>query len=57
VSPALEAEIKADAKNEECSVVLKTKEQDKEESGILLKPKQEVVAKSAAQIVIEQREK
>lgn len=55
VSPALEMEIKAEAKNEDCGVVLKPKEQVKEEPGILLTPRQEVVAKSAAQIVIEQR--
>ncbi|ONK64694.1 uncharacterized protein A4U43_C07F28910 [Asparagus officinalis] len=41
VSPALEAEIKSEVK--------------KEDTGIVLKPKQEIVAKSAAQIVHEQR--
>lgn len=43
VSPSLEMEIKSDVK--------------KVESGILLKPKQEAVSKSAAQIVDEQRRK
>ena len=41
VSPALEAEIKSEVKD----------------TGIVLKPKQEMVAKSAAQIVHEQRGK
>lgn len=62
VSPALEAEIKAEAKSEDGSVLKKQKqevdvkvEDTKEGSGIMLKPKQEVVAKSAAQIIHEQR--
>lgn len=42
VCPALETEIKSEVK---------------EETGIVLKPKQEMVAKSAAQIVREQRGK
>jgi len=40
VSPALEAEVKSEVK--------------REDTGIVLKPKQEMVAKSAAQIVHEQ---
>lgn len=62
VSPALEAEIKAEAKSEDGGVLKKQKqevdvkvEDTKEGSGIMLKPKQEVVAKSAAQIIHEQR--
>ncbi|KMS97799.1 hypothetical protein BVRB_5g123610 [Beta vulgaris subsp. vulgaris] len=62
VSPALESEIKTEVKNEDCGVVLKSKqnvnveaEVKKEESGIMFKPRQDVVAKSAAQIIHEQR--
>ncbi|KAJ6795411.1 replication protein A 70 kDa DNA-binding subunit B [Iris pallida] len=45
VSPALESEIKSEVKMEKGT-----------ETGIILKPKQEIVAKSAAQIVHEQHE-
>lgn len=51
VSPALEAEYKAEVKSEETGIVLKPKQ---EESGIVLKPKQEIQTKSVAQIVHEQ---
>ncbi|XP_058180756.1 replication protein A 70 kDa DNA-binding subunit B [Rhododendron vialii] len=61
VSPALEAEIKAEGKMEESGIVLKpkpemaiTSEVKSEGTGIILKPKQELVVKSAAQIVHEQ---
>ncbi|PIN00420.1 Single-stranded DNA-binding replication protein [Handroanthus impetiginosus] len=61
VSPALEAEFKADLKTEESGIVLKPKQEMAVESevksvvsGFVLKPKQEVMAKSAAQIVHEQ---
>lgn len=64
MSPALESEIKTEVKNEDCGVVLKSKqnvnveaEVKKEESGIMFKPRQDVVAKSAAQIIHEQRGK
>ncbi|KAL2935356.1 Replication protein A 70 kDa DNA-binding subunit B [Bienertia sinuspersici] len=62
VSPALEAEIKAEVKTEDCGVILKPKQEadvkaevKKEDTGIVLKPKQEMVTKSAAQIIYEQR--
>ncbi|KAK4362300.1 hypothetical protein RND71_017541 [Anisodus tanguticus] len=51
VSPALEAEYKAEVKSEETGIVLKRKH---EEIGIVLTPKQEIQTKSAAQIVHEQ---
>ncbi|KAL0415942.1 UNVERIFIED_CONTAM: Replication protein A DNA-binding subunit B [Sesamum latifolium] len=61
VSPALEAEYKAEVKTEGSGIVLKPKQEMDVESevrseakGIVLKPKEEVVAKSAAQIVHEQ---
>lgn len=61
VSPALEAEIKAEGKMEESGIILKPKpemaisnEVKSEGTGIILKPKQEMVVKSAAQIVHEQ---
>ncbi|MED6119851.1 Replication protein A 70 kDa DNA-binding subunit B [Stylosanthes scabra] len=56
VSPALEAEIKSEVKNEGCGIVLKPKQEDavKSGAGIVLKPKQDVVSKSAAQIMHEQ---
>ncbi|CDP19103.1 unnamed protein product [Coffea canephora] len=63
VSPALDAEYKAEANNaEETSIVLKPKEEvdvmkmevKNRGPGIILKPKQEIVAKSAVQIVNEQ---
>ncbi|KAK9669118.1 hypothetical protein RND81_13G110500 [Saponaria officinalis] len=55
VSPALDAEIKAEVKNEGCGIMLNQKcEVENEEHGILLKTKQESVAKSAAQIIHEQ---
>ncbi|XP_027121735.1 replication protein A 70 kDa DNA-binding subunit B-like [Coffea arabica] len=63
VSPALDAEYKAEANNaEETSIVLKPKEEvdvmkmevKNRGTGIILKPKQEIVAKSAVQIVNEQ---
>ncbi|KAL0442066.1 UNVERIFIED_CONTAM: Replication protein A DNA-binding subunit B [Sesamum radiatum] len=61
VSPALEAEYKAEVKTEGSGIVLKPKQDMDIESevkieakGIVLKPKEEVVAKSAAQIVHEQ---
>ncbi|XP_056175293.1 replication protein A 70 kDa DNA-binding subunit B-like [Syzygium oleosum] len=84
VSPALEMEIKSDAGDLDCGILLKPKQEDEtnsevtvEESGNLwkpkqevevgnqgktgpgklLKPKQEMVAKSAAQIVHEQHRK
>ncbi len=50
VSPSVEMEIKTEVKKEESQSDVK-----KEESAILLMPKQEIVAKSAAQIVNEQR--
>ncbi|KAL0311300.1 UNVERIFIED_CONTAM: Replication protein A DNA-binding subunit B [Sesamum angustifolium] len=64
VSPALEAEHKAEVKTEGSGIVLKPKQEMDVESevkseakGIVLKPKEEVVAKSAAQIVHEQHGK
>lgn len=61
VSPALEAEYKADVKTEESGASLKPMEVDgetkSEGTGIVLKPKQEIVSKSAAQIVNDQRAK
>lgn len=65
VSPALEPEIKAEVKTEESGIVLKKPKLENEMkneikaegAGIILKPKQEIVSKSAAQIVYEQREK
>lgn len=64
VSPALEAEYKAQVKTEESGISLKPKqdmdidrEVKNEATGILLKPKPEVVAKSAAQIVLDQHGK
>ncbi|XP_022769316.1 replication protein A 70 kDa DNA-binding subunit B-like [Durio zibethinus] len=64
VSPALEMEIKDEVKTEESNIVLKKpklengikNEVKAEGAGIILKPKQEMVSKSAAQIVYEQRE-
>ncbi|XWS51231.1 hypothetical protein CRYUN_Cryun12cG0158800 [Craigia yunnanensis] len=60
VSPALEMEIKAEVKTEEYDIVLKKpkleNEVKREGAGIILKAKQEMVSKSAAQIVYEQRE-
>ncbi|KAE8681415.1 Replication protein A 70 kDa DNA-binding subunit B [Hibiscus syriacus] len=64
VSSALETEIKAEIKTEEPDIVLKKpklehgikNEAKTDLAGIILKPKQEVVSKSAAQIVHEQRE-
>ena len=60
VSPALETEIKT----EESDIALKKPKLENEVknevntgAGIILKPKQEMVSKSAAQIVYEQREK
>ncbi|XVF49955.1 hypothetical protein PTKIN_Ptkin04bG0057800 [Pterospermum kingtungense] len=63
-SPALETEIKSEVKTEESEIVLKKpkleseikNEVKAEGAGIILKPKQEMVSKSAAQIVYEQRE-
>ncbi|KAH1114828.1 hypothetical protein J1N35_008206 [Gossypium stocksii] len=63
VSPALETEIKAEVETEEHDTVLKKPKLENEAryeakadaSGIILKPKQEIVSKSAAQIVHEQR--
>ncbi|XP_038878718.1 replication protein A 70 kDa DNA-binding subunit B-like [Benincasa hispida] len=61
VSPALEKEVKTEVKKEETGIILKPKLEDDDKStfnngsGILLKPKQELVAKSAAQIVHEQQ--
>ncbi|CAN4088363.1 unnamed protein product [Withania somnifera] len=52
VSPALEAEYKAEVKREDMSGFVLTLKQ--QETGIVLKPKQEVETKSAAQIVHEQ---
>lgn len=63
VSTALEKEVKIEVKKEEADIVLKPKPEFDDKSafnngsGILLKPKQELVAKSAAQIVHEQRTK
>ncbi|KAI3454811.1 hypothetical protein Pfo_011474 [Paulownia fortunei] len=61
VSPALEAEYKAQVKTEESGISLKPKQEmdvegevKNEAAVIVLKPKQEVVTKSAAQIVHEQ---
>ncbi|KAL2243020.1 replication protein A 70 kDa DNA-binding subunit B [Sesamum indicum] len=59
VSPALEAEYKAEVKTERSGIVLKQKQEmdvgsEVKTEGIVLKPKEEVVAKSAAQIVHEQ---
>lgn len=48
VSPALEMEIKSE---------ISTSEVQREQVGIILKPKQEMVTKSAAQIVHEQNGK
>ncbi|OMO53144.1 Nucleic acid binding, tRNA/helicase-type [Corchorus capsularis] len=64
VAPALETEITAEVNTEESEVVLKKpkleneiKDEVKTEgAGIVLKPKQEMVSKSAAQIIYEQRE-
>ncbi|KAL4281325.1 hypothetical protein GQ457_03G017910 [Hibiscus cannabinus] len=64
VSSALETEIKAEIKTEEPGIVLKKPKLEHEVkneaktdlNGIILKPKQEMVSKSAAQIVHEQRE-
>ncbi|XWS37265.1 hypothetical protein CRYUN_Cryun19dG0028600 [Craigia yunnanensis] len=64
VSPALEMEIKAEVKTEESDIVLKKPKLENEINNevktegavIILKPKQEMVSKSAAQIVHEQRE-
>ncbi|XWS47924.1 hypothetical protein CRYUN_Cryun13aG0027900 [Craigia yunnanensis] len=60
VSPALETEIKAEVKTEVSGIVLKKpkleNEVKTEGAGIILKPKQEIVSKSAAQIVYEQQE-
>ncbi|KAL3637902.1 Replication protein A 70 kDa DNA-binding subunit D [Castilleja foliolosa] len=53
VSPALEAEYKDQAMMEESGFTFQAK-QSNEANGIALKPKQEVVSKSAAQIVHEQ---
>lgn len=61
VSPSLETEIKSEAKEERSQSDVKKEEYKsevkKEESSILLMPKREIVAKSAAQIVNEQRGK
>lgn len=65
VSPALETEIKAEVETEEHDTVLKKPKLENEAryeakadvSSIILKPKQEIVSKSAAQIVHEQRAK
>lgn len=64
VSPALEAEFKAEEKTEDGSAAKRQKlevdgkaEDNKEGSGIMLRPKMDVVAKSAAQIMNEQRGK
>ncbi|GAB2209289.1 hypothetical protein Droror1_Dr00026499 [Drosera rotundifolia] len=61
VSPALEAEVKSEVKDEGCGIVLKPRQEvesqsvmKREDSGVLLKPKQDLVSKSAAQIVNEQ---
>ncbi|KAI3880639.1 hypothetical protein MKW92_023110, partial [Papaver armeniacum] len=51
VAPVLEIEIGSDPKSQEIEFKLK------QETGIILKPKQDVVAKSAAQIVHEQHQK
>ncbi|XP_021733994.1 replication protein A 70 kDa DNA-binding subunit B-like [Chenopodium quinoa] len=62
VSPALKAEIKVKEESEDGSAAKRQKqevdvkaEDTKEAAGIMLKPKQEIVAKSAAQIMNEQR--
>ncbi|XP_021761491.1 replication protein A 70 kDa DNA-binding subunit B-like [Chenopodium quinoa] len=62
VSPALETEIKVEEEIEDGSAAKRQKqevdvkaEDMKEAAGIMLKPKQEIVAKSAAQIINEQR--
>ncbi|TYH24432.1 hypothetical protein ES288_A03G091600v1 [Gossypium darwinii] len=63
VSPALETEIKAEVETEEHDTVLKKPKLENEAryeakadvSSIILNPKQEIVSKSAAQIVHEQR--
>lgn len=52
VSPALDSEIRTEVSKEETVVKREVKA---EETGIVLKPKQEVTAKSAAQILQEQR--
>lgn len=63
VSPALEAEYKADVKTEDSGVSLKRKAMDDDDGvktespGIVLKPKQEIITKSAAQIVHDQHGK
>lgn len=61
VSPALEMEIKAEFKTEESDIALKKPKLENEiktgGAGIIVKPKQEMVSKSAAQIIFEQREK
>ncbi|CAL5372243.1 unnamed protein product [Camellia sinensis] len=61
VSPALEAELKAEGISEESGIILKAKQGmdlksavKSVEIGIILKPKQELVAKSVAQILLEQ---
>ncbi|KAJ9560057.1 hypothetical protein OSB04_005217 [Centaurea solstitialis] len=50
VSPPLEAEVKVEVKSEGAGIQLNPKQ----DAGIVLKPKQEVVTKSAAQIIHEQ---
>lgn len=63
VSPALEAEYKAEVKTEDSGNSLKRKSMEDDDGvktespGIVLKPKQEVVIKSAAQIVHDQHGK
>ncbi|XP_028059142.1 replication protein A 70 kDa DNA-binding subunit B-like isoform X1 [Camellia sinensis] len=61
VSPALEAELKAEGISEESGIILKAKQGMDLKSAvksveirIILKPKQELVARSVAQIVLEQ---
>ncbi|KAL9243304.1 hypothetical protein vseg_017206 [Gypsophila vaccaria] len=54
VSPALGVEIKAEVKSESCGIMLNQKQVEKCENGILLKPKHDTFAKSAAQIIHEQ---
>ncbi|XP_007037579.2 PREDICTED: replication protein A 70 kDa DNA-binding subunit B [Theobroma cacao] len=60
VSPALDTEIKAEVKTEESDIASKKPKLENdaktEGAGIILKPKQEMVSKSAAQIVYEQRD-
>ncbi|XP_010527273.2 PREDICTED: replication protein A 70 kDa DNA-binding subunit B [Tarenaya hassleriana] len=56
VASALESEIKANIKTEDTSVTLKPKQEADASNGMnLLKPKQKFVAKSASQIINEQR--